>query len=102
MGHLLTQNLFRKTVILMFMSCKLKCLHNNYPNKSEIKRNFFKNIQPGDIIEFKVPFGQQYYGKNTKAVYITCTNTRTWENEALSFRQIGNVMQDFMFDEKLD
>lgn len=80
----------------MFMTCKAKCLKTNYPDKSTVHRKLFKEIQPGDIIEFKVSF---LYGGKVKAIYIVCTNTRTYDSEEVSFKQLGNIMQDFEFED---
>jgi len=80
---------------MITLKCKAKCTKVNKKSSSPA----FKGLRIGDVVTFEVPVQKTDWSPDVKAVYITCKNERTNESSKLSFKQLGNVLDGFEFEE---
>lgn len=63
-------------------------------------RAVFKELMPGDIIEFSTELKRAGIGSHgTYATYIRCFNPKTNNESSFSFNQIANILECFEFEE---
>lgn len=73
------------------MSCISKCTETVYPTNTTLRNNFFKNIQVGDILQFR--FVCRTNKKNTHIIEIQ--NLRDFSQVKLTDNMLSNFLQDF-------